>query len=295
MKSFIFDHYGYIVELEDHCFYFNGFDFSVENNLLSYKETEELNQYIILLCETLFNKKSYIVPNRNNQLITPYLNSTLSLVAVERFDINLNQIFMFHNYAFGQKILNLNEVKNRWIQKVEYMETKIIPSLKIDNYYYQLIMICVIHYIGLANNAINYLEDTIIDYGSKINMTSLAHKRLKLNSISLLNPFNLIIDSPLRDYCFLYMNEIISYKDFINCLSLYSFSIIDYSYLFSRMLFPSDFFDLVEELYEKRNDRTKDIEFYYNNINSHLKKIKKIHNYLVMNYGLRNIKWFENY
>ena len=59
----------------------------------------------------------------------------------------------------------------------------------------------------------------------------------------------------------------------------------------ARLLFPSTLFDMLEKHYQKRDDLTEDLNDYYLNINIQIEKIKKIHSYLVSNYGIRKINW----
>jgi hypothetical protein len=48
---------------------------------------------------------------------------------------------------------------------------------------------------------------------------------------------------------------------------------------------------MLEKHFQKRDDLTDELNSYYENINKQMDKIKKIHSYLVNNYGIRQINW----
>ena len=103
----------------------------------------------------------------------------------------------------------------------------------------------------------------------------------------------MIIDSPVRDFAELYKNEEISLEELISILTRYQFNSKDVTLLLARILYPTKFFDLLEKHYQKRDDITPDLNEYYENITFYIDKIKKIHSYLVNNYGIRKINWLE--
>ena len=292
MKSFIYDVYGYLLENDEEEFNYEGFKFAVERNIKSPLETEEMNAFIISLSSTLFNKKAYIVPTRDDKLIALSEFKEVSLVGVEEFKVTFNDVLKMHqeNMRMDDKV-KLSSLKNRWVDKVNFIEEKVIPSIKVQDYYYQMVIICVIHSIRMANNAISYLQDIIIDFGDNVKITTLAHKRLSLNSYDLLNPFNLIVDSPLRDIAELYKNEEIDEQEVISYFINNNVSPKEVSIFFARLLYPTKIFDLLERNYQKRGDIIEGISTYFNNVDVMMDRIKKIHNYLVENYGIRKITW----
>ena len=292
MKNFIYDRYGYFNEEDKECFDYEGFHFGVERNDKSPQETENMNQYIIAFSSNTFGKRGYIVPTRDNQLITLSEFGAVSLVAVENFAVGIEDIKRIHYLTMNtDNKSRLSYVKNRWIAKLSLIREKIMPSLKIDEYYYQMVMISLTQAIGLADNAVAYLEDTIIDYGDQLKVTALSHKRMHLDSYDLLNPFNLIVDSPMRDFAELYKNEEIEIDQLISVLYEYQSNPKEVSILLSRVLYPTRLFDLIEDHYQKRGDITKEIERYYRDASRQIERIKKLHNYLVNNYGIRKINW----
>ena len=57
MKNFIYDRYGYYLNEEEN-FTYQGFDFVLEINNKTDLETEEMNNFIINLSSSLYDKKA---------------------------------------------------------------------------------------------------------------------------------------------------------------------------------------------------------------------------------------------
>ena len=119
MKSFIYDVYGYLLDKDEQEFLYDGFKFVVERNTKNPLETEEMNAFIISLSSSLYNKKAYIVPTRDDKLIAMSEFKEVSLVGVEVFNVTFNDVLKMHqdNMRMDDKV-KLSSIKNRWIDKV---------------------------------------------------------------------------------------------------------------------------------------------------------------------------------
>ena len=296
MDTFIFDKYGYRVEKEIvKEFELDNWVFKLEANQKNEQELIELNNFIISVDESLFKRGVRIIPSRDNRLNVESEYGLLSLVAVNKFNVSLNDLlFMHRQYSSFNRInyTSLNTIKELWINKVDNIENKILSALKIDNFLFEKINSLIIYTLGLGENAIDYLQDIILDYGDKIEEVTLSHKRfIKFDSYELLNPFNLIVDSPMRDIADLYNIDVINKENLEYVLKSYNLSTKSASLLFARILFPSFLFDLLEEQYVTRGDIRKELLDYFNNLEVKLEKIKYIHRYLVDRYGIRPLNW----
>lgn len=296
MRDFIYDKYGYYIDEEyGKEFDYKGYHFCLEANTKSMQELVELNDFVHEIDDQLFNKGVYIIPSRNNDLAVLSEFGQLSLVAVKNFKVDLKMLTSLHlTYLQNNPMnfLSLTTIKSLWIEKIEKIETKIMTSLKMDDYVYHLFLSSTIYALGLGETAVQYLEDIKIDFGEKIHYVTITHKRLpRLTSYELLNPFNLIIDSPLRDIVELFKNGVIDENELINILKNYSLSAIDASYLLARLIYPSFLFDLLDDAYELKKDIQKDILKYYQKIDKEYNQLKYIHTYLINVYHIRPINW----
>lgn len=296
MDTFIFDKFGYRVDKEiTKEFEIDNWVFKLEANQKNENELIELNNFIINVDETLFKRGVRIIPSRDNRLSVESEFSKVSLVAVNKFNISINDLLFMHRQYSSTNNVNyssLSAIKEIWINKVDMIENKILPSLKIDNFLFEKINSLIIYSLELGENAIEYIQDIILDFDEKIEEVTLSHKRFnKFDSYELLNPFNLIVDSPMRDIADLYNIDIINQNNLEQVLNSYNLSIKSASLLFSRILFPSFLFDLLEEQYVTRGDIRKELLDYYNNLEVKIDKIKYIHKYLVDRYGIRPLNW----
>ena len=103
--------------------------------------------------------------------------------------------------------------------------------------------------LGLAQNAMQYLSEIIVDFGHHLQDLTLVHKRLKnLDSFEFFNPFNLIVDHPLKDLCELYKNDYLSFEELQQKLNFYHLDSKSASVFVARMLIfltPSNHFSSI--------------------------------------------------
>ena len=136
-------------------------------------------------------------------------------------------------------ILKRNNWGRLWSINIEYQ----LKHLKNS---YPLINNSVNYYIGLAENAISYFN--MLDL-SNVDLY-IEHRRIDTNNIY--NPIELVIDYKVRDISEYIKDNFIhgkmsiySIKKYLNNLKLDN---IDYILLYVRLLYPSYYFDLYEEI-----------------------------------------------
>ena len=298
MKSFIYDRYGYDVKVNEGAFEYRNFDFKIERVEKSEEELRIINEICSRITKETFSKVSSICLNRNHMLLTPYEDYRVVLVCVEKFDISINDVISFHrqyiNYQYQEEPLNLNDVKTRWINKTTYIREKVLNSFSMSSPYYDTLRKVTLYMLGYADNAIQYLEDLIIDKGHQLTYLTIAHKRLRrLNSYDLCNPLNLVYDSPTRDLAELYKFHYLSKEQLLSSLKYYAFSDKDISFLFARLLYPTYVFDLLEAYYEEKKDIHRHIELVYNNLEYQMSSLAYIYRVLKQKYMIRPIYFFE--
>ena len=103
------------------------------------------------------------------------------------------------------------------------------------------------------------------------------------------NPFNFIVDHPLRDYVELYKNDFIDYRSMVNALEYYEIDSKLASVIVARVLYPTRVFDLLEDGYY---DTCKKINY---SIEKEIAKIKNVYLYFKKKYRIRPILWLEDY
>ena len=230
------------------------------------RNLEELDD--IITC--VFNMKvkgilvNDIIMNINGSFLTSINGFNYILMSVvnpkEEFDIFdiVNIASKLHLNNKTSKLYR-NNWGTLWMQKIDYFEYQIRelalnkPVVK-DSFSY---------YIGLAENAISYVNNINARFPNVSSAVVLAHRRVfypnyKLNFF---NPLSFIFDLEVRDVAeylkamfFAIDTEYEVLEDLKSYLSIRSLSVYDASMLYARLLYPSYYFDIYEEVMNKERD-----------------------------------------
>lgn len=296
MRAFIYDKYGYYPKDEfSTSFEYQGWFFKIE---ISEKNDREIHALRLMLEEIngqFDNLGSDIIMTKDGHYVSLSEYGPVALVAIKNGEVKFDDLLklqkMFYN-RFNETHLLISHIRNLWINKTDVIENRIIPSLPLENNKFHIVHIVAQYGLGLAENAIQYLLDTGFDYSNEIKNKTLSHKRLDVfNSRFLFNPFNMVIDSPMRDYAELYKHDQINLVQLDILLKQIEVNKQDAMILLARVIYPTDIFDLLEDFYELKKDITAKARTIYDNIEVRLLKLKKIHSYLVNHYQIRPISW----
>lgn len=241
----------------------NGYYFNINNN--SYIFTiynRPLNECssIYNLYNELLKRKIFtndIILNKNNQIITMVNNVPYVLLKDNTINkrINMNDILYLQNNSiniYNDKLLFRSNWITLWEIKIDYYESRL---KEMDNKY-PLLSNTLDYYIGLGENAISYLVNNNI----KVNDLVLSHKRIKMDdsSFEFYNPFNYILDSRVRDFSeyikSLFFKDMITFENFEGYLNILNFNKDEYILLISRLLYPSYYFDLFDDIVNNNED-----------------------------------------
>jgi len=287
MKNLINYYYNIIVNEfkkreNSFVFYIDDYEFEFTKY---YGDVNKL-LYIYSIVKSYTKEIYEIVFNNKNEVITYYENIPYILLKknIKREMINLNDIVNYDTTLHVEKTLNW---KKLWVQKLDYYEMQ-IEEIGIK---YPLLKQSFNYFLGLSEIAINLLN--YVDYNEINNYIS--HRRLE-KADDLFNPLNIIIDNKTRDIAeyikknFFY-NEINEEK-IIEFISTQNFSNQEIILFISRLLYPSYYFDLYEEIYNN-----KDIE---SEIKKIIKKndeyedfLKKIYTHVKFLYNIIQIEFLE--
>ncbi len=144
-----------------------------------------------------------------------------------------------------------------WSKKIDYFEYQIKEIGKEKD----VILDSFSYYIGLAENATSYVNkiNKVIGISNLDNIT-LSHRRIFIPNIALnfYNPLSFIFDLNIRDIAeYLKVNffkngdSLLDLKAFLKTNKLTSYS---YHMLFARLLYPSYYFDLYEDIMNNGKD-----------------------------------------
>ena len=249
-NGFLFDKY-FLKELKSNID-LNLYNYFINNNIYIYRMIKNRNNEFI----TLIDKKKYIL-----------------LYTDKKDDITFDSINTFF------KEINI-DIKSDWAllweNKVDYYEKQI---LRINN---KSILEIFPYYIGLSENAIRVYKEA----NSTNIRKGITHRRLD-NNLDLYSPDNIIVDYYVRDLAEYIKVSFFYDKLDLNILKKFFESVYlssdDYIILFARLLFPSYFFDCIEN-----ND---DIVIYSSKINQYERLLNLLYNLFKFKGNIPNIDW----
>lgn len=247
-----------------------------QNNYVIYKynrDISEINEIyelnIELLSKGLIGYE--IIPNKTNELIFLYENNYYVLMKIPNIKnkkITYEDILSF-NFIQNQnkyKTIDKSNWNQNWSKKIDYI---IYQFSQIKNKHKEIDS-SIDYFIGIWENAISYYNDTI----SNKNKKYVTHIRIEndMDLLEYLNPINFVIDYKERDIGEYLKTYVINNNYTENMID----TILKYTnqegivLLISRLLFPSYYFDLYENIIEgktKEEEINVIVKKHYNVLN----------------------------
>ena len=266
------------------------------------RQKEELDD--ILICVNNMKEKGIsvheIIPNINNSYLTTINDSNYMLFSVTSpeeqyniFDIveNINKLTLNND---SKRLYRNNWIK-LWSDKIDYFEYQ-IRELGLNK---EVVINSFSYYIGLAENAISYvaIANTLISKDYIPNIVW-SHRRIfypnyKLNYY---NPLSFIFDLEIRDiaeylkakFFSVGINE--TMEDLKSYLSIKKLDKYMYHMLFARILYPTYYFDMYEEVMNKKRSE-EDLIKIINEVDNYELFIKKVYFEISKHTKLEKIDW----
>lgn len=260
----------YNIEVDDieekegkyHFFYHNRDYFFVYYN----RAPEELND-ILLVCKNMKDKGidcHDIILNKDGQVLTKVADFDYILLAIsnaeDKFDIidirEMNKKLILGNQ---NSKLYRNNWGLLWSKKIDYFEYQ-IRELGSEKY---TVLESFSYYIGLAENAISYVNKVNANYQKSFyDKVVLSHRRIFYPNVKLnyLNPLAFIFDLEVRDIAeylkalFFAESDIDALEELNLYLKTTPLTLYSYEMLYARLLYPSYYFDIYEEVMNKEKD-----------------------------------------
>lgn len=235
------------------------------------KKNIDINLYNFFISNNIYIHR--IIYNVQGNYITIIDNKKFILLKKERsLEINMHEIIKF------LIDINVEEKKNwaiLWEHKVDYYEKNII---RLKN---KECLTVFPYYIGLSELAIRVCKEAG-EYGTY----SVCHDRLTCSDL-FYSPDNIIIDYKVRDIAEYIKNEFfnnsLDFNNIIESLNKLFLNKADYYLLYARLLFPTYFYDCIEN--------NENINFYIDKINQYEKLLNHIYFYLQTKVNMPKIDW----
>lgn len=291
MKNFL--SYFYNISIQDiiktknkYKFIYNDNQYVLEHIYL----TEEVIMDIYNLNIELINngiKCNRIILNNQNSPVTIYDNKNWVLMeTVNNFEerINFEDIFIFPIKTSYDNFFKNNDWKTLWGAKNDYLEYQ-INQLGLD---YPLLRESFSYFNGLSENAIQLLNNVTNDD------LYIVHKRVTyhMTYYDLYNPFNMVLDTKIRDMAEYFKDAFLFKKDILKELDIFltNYYLNDNEKLLfiTRMLYPTFYFDMFENITDELKEEKK-IKKIIANINDY----ENLLNIIIDKIGLINIEWLK--
>ena len=238
-----------------------------------------------------------VIPNIENSYITwidnkSYVLFQLSNIINDKISIFDIRIDMF--ISLNDKISNLSRFPwiQLWENKIDYFEEWF--SSKYDSY--KKIYPLFHYFIGIAENALLYLKENDRDeVKEKSDELVISHSRLGINYelFDYYDPTNIILDHASRDVSeyikSAFLNRIWDLDMMKNYLYKHYFSRYGLRVMYARILFPSFFFDYIEEMIT--SNQNIDLLYLENRADEFQNFIREISIFLEEKYNLPVIPW----
>jgi spore coat protein YutH len=283
----------YYFTYNNEIYYFLIFNRPLEDTNYLYELNLEMIRRGSLVHEIILTKDKSVLTMVNDipyVLMRVYVNETKKSDLSEITFINMSNANIKNN-----KILDRSDWVTLWSIKVDYFEYQISQIGK----KYPLICEYLSYYIGLAENAISYVKNTIMEEKiTPYDSLTIVHKRIKPNdtAFDIYNPLSLIIDYQVRD-----LGEYIKAKFFDgsdiwseidNYFKNYDLSMYSRRLLYARLLFPSYFFDVYEAIVEG-NLKESDILSIVYKAEQYETFLVEFHSYINRSNLLPSIDWLN--
>lgn len=303
MKEIVNYYYNFDVEEVEENKNYLSFNYYGENfYFVFFNRTEEELKDIVELCIELKYKGIRvhdIVLNRDNSLVTKVGENNYLLL---KLNTNKNDIVDFISVSEMTNKLKLNQSNSKlyrnnwgelWSKKIDYFEYQ-IKELGKDK---KIIIDSFSYYIGLAENAISYVNkiNKVIGMGEFDNIT-LSHRRIFYPNTNLnyLNPLSFIFDLEIRDIAeylkIEFFNGEDSLLDLITYLKIKRLSSYSYHMLYARLLYPSYYFDIYEDVMNNNGDEERLVKI-ISKVNDYENFLNKAYEEISKYTNLEKINW----
>ena len=238
MKDILSEYYGIVIndykEYKDSLiFQVNGINYFL---VKTFYDSTYINE-LIKVCEEVRKQNILLhdfIRNKNNEFLSN--GYILFKINVLMDDIDLNDIKRFNSIDCNKHLKEYIKMEDFWQNKIDYFEVQIseLSDNKLINHSFD-------YYIGIVEIIILFLKK----HPTK-NDLCLSHKSLdSISTLEFYNPLNITFDLKLKDMAS-YIRMTSNYELLNDLLDQIDWS--DKAYLFTRMVFPFRYFNIISDM-----------------------------------------------
>lgn len=248
-----------------------------------------------------------IILNKDGQVATLINGIPYVLMVLNKFDgdITFNEVLPFMNGVYSGAIgIDRTDWGNLWSKKIDYLEYEISqlgqkhPEIRDTFSYFVGLGETSIQLVNLVNSNLNGGSNSRASKGIMA-IKSISHDRIKSDDtlFELYNPLNLVVDYRVRDAA-----EYFKHRHFdnynidneINNFLIYTQLTYDeYLLFFARMLYPTYYFDLYEDIISGGKSE-QELKKIINRVNDYQRLLQGIYMFYKKNLNIVPIEWLDN-
>ena len=290
--KYFYDINVYNIKFIKDYYYFdhNGYTYRL------YVINENINiDFLVSLNKRLLNTTlvSQIISNKDNNYISFYNNVGYILIKIF---VNSNKKMTLNEISSFDSMLYINNTNINWgmlwSKKIDYLENLINENGK----KYPLIVDSFNYFVGMTENAISYYNNILVPKNYNY---FISHKNISFHDTVevIYNPLNIIFDYKARDIA-----EYIKNSFFIDNTNIFNelavllntnyLSLIDVKLIISRILYPSFYFNLYENILINNEDE-KILVNIINSLDNYELYLANIINYFKRYFDIDEISWLK--
>ena len=267
--------------------------------LVLYNDDMKKLNYIYNLHKNILARGLYIhqiVLNKDGGMVTIINNKPYILIKAQYYTgkIDYGTMISFLNleiYEDGKSLLEKMNWSILWGQKNDYLEYLMNQM----GHKYPILRDSFSYYIGLGETSIQLLNMIDVNNVPKV----VAHQRIKSTDtlFEIYNPLNLTVDYRVRDIAEYFKSAFFNGEDITKILNEFlvnnSLSEIEYLLFLARLLYPTYYFDIFEDIISGKKEE-KEIKKIIALIDNYEILLKKIYLYYKTIIKIMPIEWLEN-
>lgn len=264
------------------------------------RRIEEIDA-IVKLNKSMLNagiKVHEIIINKDMQALTfinniPYILLRVYNNSSDKITLNNINNVNYFSPEYDSKLTRGNW-NTLWSDKIDYLEYQINQNGK----KYPIIVESFSYFVGMTENAISYIKNATTDTKpEQIDYGVVSHNRISMDATlyDLYNPLNLIIDHKTRDIAEYIKNSFFCdntniFKELDDLFSKNYFSLYGIKILYGRILYPSFYFDMYDDIIAGKIKEEELINV-INRMDDYEVYLKEIYIYLNRFYPLPEVNW----
>ena len=286
----LFNYYYFYIDNE--LYYLVIYDRNTTDLKAIYDLNKKMNQINININEIILNKDNSIITIANNYsyiLMKVFININKHITLAEisylsNIKVRYQETLMRNNWLF------------LWCKKIDYLEYHQEQNKR----KYPILSESFDYFIGLSENAISYLNYTVMNMTPTNNdIGVISHDIIRIDDTiySLYNPLNIIIDHKARD-----LAEYIKISFFKDNYSIFEeldeyfkhnyYSFYGMSLLVARIIYPSFYFDLYDGIINNILNESAILDITCR-IDEYEIYLQDIFEYLKKYYNIKDINWLK--